>query len=224
MRSNTLLVALAATASASAVPQPRAEAPAALITPGPIFRPGDSPVNDAIRHHGQQHGVNKRAYMVSMEISGKGSDFTKCVNSINSVMSSITSAAPYPSDADLASWLLNNVEEEPITTIPIDQAEKACETSDRTTATPPASLASAYSSYEKEAMSWQSNAAKGASSAVGNCPTKVREFVELTFVTDTAECKALVSKLNGKSGAASSSAPVLAAVAAFAGLVGVFAL
>ncbi|KAK3952321.1 hypothetical protein QBC32DRAFT_341696 [Pseudoneurospora amorphoporcata] len=223
MRSNTLLVALAATASASAVPQPRAEAAAALITPGPFFR--GSAVNDAIRQHGQEHKVDKRAYLVSMEISGKGDDFTRCIHSLNSVMSSVTNAAPYPSDTKLASWLLTAVDAEPTTTIPLDQAEKACETSDVAEPTVPASLTSAYSSYEEEAKAWMTDAAKGVSSvAKSYCPTKVAQFMELAMATDTAECKALVNKLKGKSGAAPSSAPVFAAVAAFAGLVGVLAL
>lgn len=203
MRSNTLLVALAATASASAVPQPRAEAPAPTITPGPIFNPAGLPVNVAMRQHAQHHGINKRDYMVSMEVSGKGNGFTRCINSINSVYDSISYNAPYPSDTDLASWIETALYEEPITTIPIEEAEKACETSNYVTPTPPASLASAYTSYEKEAETWLAEAAKGASSAVKDCPTKVRDFIQLTFETDPAQCKALVNKL--KSGAASSS-------------------
>ncbi|KAK3485528.1 uncharacterized protein B0T23DRAFT_390532 [Neurospora hispaniola] len=223
MRSNTLLVALAATASASAVPQPRAEAPGALITPAPIFK--GSAVQGAIRAHGQQaEVVDKRAYEVSVEISGSGSQFTSCVYSISSVLRSIQNAAPYPSDTDLASWILTAVPEESTTTLGLNDAGKACETSDMTTPAVPTSLTSAFSSYESEAEAWLTEAAKGASSVAGNCPTKVRDWVELSFATNTAECKAIVARLQGKSGAGLNSAPVLAAVAAFTGLVGVLAL
>ncbi|KAJ4415256.1 hypothetical protein N0V85_002802 [Neurospora sp. IMI 360204] len=202
---------------------PRADAPAALITPAPVFK--GSAVQDAIRAHGQagQHEVDKRAYVISYEISGSGNKFTSCLLSLSSALVSIESAAPYPSDTDLASWFSTLALEEPTTTLGIDQAEKACETLDATP-TVPASLTSAYSSYEKEASAWQTEAVKGASSVAKSCPTNIGNWVELTFATDTAECKAIVAKMNGKSGAASSSAPVFAAVAAFAGLVGVLAL
>lgn len=231
MRSNTLLVAgLAATASASAVPQPRAEAAAPLITPGPIFH--GSPVQDAIRAHNQagEHGVDKRAYAVGIDFndfSGSGSKFTSCIYALSSVLVSISAAAPYPSDTNLASWILTDAETlvGPTTTVPLAQAEKACETSDNVEPTVPASLTSAYSSYEAEAKAWLTEGAKGVSSVAKDCPTKVGQAFELMFATDVAECKALVNKINGKeSGAASSSAPIFAAVAAFAGLVGIVAL
>lgn len=205
MRSNTLLAAgLAATASASAVPQPRAEAAAPLITPGPILH--GSPVQDAIRVHNQagQHGVDKRAYAVGLDINdltGSGDKYTSCILALSSALVSWTDAAPYPSDTNLASWILEEgtALDEPTTTIPIAEATKACETPDVPEPTVPASLTSAYSSYESAAKAWLTEGAKGVSSVAKDCPTKVGQIFELMYATDPAECKALANKINGKS-------------------------
>ncbi|KAK3391336.1 hypothetical protein B0T20DRAFT_76970 [Sordaria brevicollis] len=253
MRSNTLLAAgLAATASASAVPQRRADIAAPLITPGPILH--GSPVQDALRAHNQAgQGVDKRAYAVGLEIedlTGSGDKYTSCILGISSVLRSWSAAAPYPSDTAFASWVVEEGAEleEPITTVPLSEASKACETPSTIPPEPtiPASFTSAYSSYSSEALEWFSAGAKGVSSVAKDCPTKVGQIFELVYATDVAECKALANKINGKStddgkkddskddgkkddsngtsGVASNSAPIFAAIAAFAGLVGVIAL
>lgn len=138
---------------------------------------------------------------------------------------------PTASDTALASWLAQN---EPgrnlgadlILGKKISDVDKTC--SAVVSVTPPASLSSAFSSYNEEASSWHSNVAPTISSLAAKCTGSAAPagaVLEFLLVDDVPKCTNLLNKYNkGLPNAGASTSRWVAASAVLAGVATAIAL
>ncbi|KAK4207519.1 hypothetical protein QBC37DRAFT_380017 [Rhypophila decipiens] len=142
---------------------------------------------------------------------------------------SIVRDMPAPTGA-LRSWIENEAEDSGVslsTVTALSQVDGFCETHYTETVTPPASLASALSSYSSEFTSWQKSIHDQAMSIGDRCGGPLEGMFDAIVATDVAECKAAASAVfNAGSGknAGPRQTGCVSAVAAIAGLAVAMAL
>lgn len=120
--------------------------------------------------------------------TGDDASWLSCFDDYQTIMES----APTPA-ADIIDWLITAAP--PAVTIDADNlAHMTTMTSmcDEPSLTPPASLSSAWSSYEAAVSSWGNGQSSAVSSLQSACPGEISAVAAIGFATDAAQCTTAV--------------------------------
>jgi hypothetical protein len=191
MHTTTTLLALTGATLALANP-----APAPLVTPAPALYPGAARL--AARQFGDPvfSGLNTADLSKSIEC---GREYA-----------SLASEVPAETNTDLASWLLTEAAQNVVTAAETfdNSLTTLCDPSVTGTLTPPASLSSAWSTYQSKVTSWVSSAAPAAHSIASSCGGEISAAAELLVMSDSESCTkavlGMVAAFNGEEGVTTS--------------------
>ncbi|KAK4040090.1 hypothetical protein C8A01DRAFT_35870 [Parachaetomium inaequale] len=192
MHTTTTLLALTGATLALANP-----APAPLVTPAPVLHPAAARL--ATR---QFDGDPVFSDLNPAELSKS----LECARQY----ASLAHEAPRESNHALASWLVTVVAQNAVTAAETiaDSLTTLCDPSVTATLTPPASLSSAWSTYQSKSTSWISSAASEAHSIASSCGGEISAVAELLVISDSESCTkavlGIVAALNGDEGVTTS--------------------